>query len=145
MSNEATVRVSLSIRKVSDGIVLLDYSRTAGYQEDVTGTKGPSPGAIAVSTDGVAVDLSEITTPGWCWFHNQDGTNRVTVGIRDPDSGYFYPMLDLLPGMRYPVYLSQDLLEQYEGTGTGTGTVNNQLWIKAFTAACNVLVEVFEA
>lgn len=145
MANEASIRVGLSVRKRSGSLRLLEESWNRSYRADVDGTKGPLPGAFAVTTDGVAIDFSELTTPGWCWFWNQSSTYRIDIGPRDPDSALFYPMISLPPGKGYPVYLSPDLFEEYQGTGTGTGTAANTLWAKAFGGAATIYVGAFEA
>jgi hypothetical protein len=144
MSNEVTTRVGLTVRKSSGAIALVDYNRSASYQSDMAGAKGPTVGALTITTAGEAISLAEVTDPGWCWLHNQSALYRISIGIREPDTDSYYPMLDLLPGMRLPVYLSTDLTEQYEGSGTGTGVANNQLWAKAHGGSADLLVELFE-
>jgi hypothetical protein len=147
MSNEATIRSSLIILKDDgSGTTLLQYAgQPTAFQADVTGTFGPTPGAFAASTAGTDVDLTELTTPGLCRIMNQDDTNYVTVGMWDPEGSTFYPMMELLPGETYVFRLSRSIEEEYS-TGTGTtGANTNRLRIKADTAACNVLVEAFEA
>ena len=134
MSKEANIRVGLTVLKrdsTDPTITLLDFNQSAGYSADVTGTFGPTPGTLAVPATGVAVALTGITDPGWCWVHNQDTTNNIQIGIRDADSALFYPLLELKPGWRLPIPLSPDLFEEYQGTGTGTGSPTNQLWLRA--------------
>ena len=148
MANEARVTASLSITKLdtAGSRTLLQYlSQPGAFVADVTGTKGPTPGAIRVPIGGVAADLSELTTPGWCWMMNLDETNYVEYGIRDPGADTFYQLGELGPGEINLVKLSRNLLEEYgPGTGTGTTAPTNQLWFKANTAACVVRVEAFE-
>lgn len=134
MSKEATVRVGLTVRKLDSTdatIILLDFNQSAAFQADVTGTFGPTPGTVAVPAEGVSIPLTGITDPGWCWIHNQSASANLQVGVKDPDSALFYPLLELKPGWRLPVPLSGDLYEQYEGTGTGTGGPTNQLFLRA--------------
>lgn len=147
MADEATVNATLTIQKQNDDgtRILIDYdSRPASFTADVDGTKGPSPGSITVSTDGTDVDFSELTEPGLCRLMNQDDTNFVEYGIREPATGTFYPLGEMLPGETYIIRLSRNLHEEYVGTGTGTSAPTNFFHIKADTAACNVLVEAFE-
>lgn len=150
MSNEATVRVSLRIRKVDSttGITQLDYQgQHTAFTADVTGTKGPTPGAITAHTYGTIVDLSQLTTPGFCRFMNLDATNYVEVGIWDADIDKFYPLIELLPGESYPLRLSRLLGKETDsGASTGTGTTggNNFLMVRANAADCDMLVEAFE-
>ena len=141
MADEAQIRSSLFIRKGE-----IDYqSRPTVFSADVSGTKGPTPGAVTFSTAGEDVDLTGLTVPGLCRLQNQDPTNYVTYGIWDPEGNTFYPLGELLSGESYVLRLSRDIEEEF-GTGGGTtGPNTNRLRIKADTAACVVLVEVFEA
>lgn len=146
MADEATIRSSLQIRKDDgSGLVLLDYrSQPTTFEADVSGTLGPTPGAFAASTAGTDVDLTELTTPGFCRLTNQDATNFVTFGIWDPEGNTFFPLGEILPGESYVLRLARDIQAEY-GTGAGTiGANTNRLRIKANTAACNVNVEAFE-
>ena len=140
MANEATVSCSLSVRK--GNIQYQSNPRT--FSATVTGTKGPSPGAITAPTAGVAVDLSELVQPSLCRIQNLDDTNFVEVGIRDTEADLFFPLMELLPGESYVIRLTRNIGEEYTGFGTGTSAATNTLWIKADTAACVVLVEAFE-
>lgn len=138
MADEATIRTSLQINSGN-----LQYrSHPTDFTTDITGLKGPSPGAISVPILGVSVSFAELTTPGWCWIYNLDLTNYVTVGILDPD-GDFYPMLEVLPGEFQLVRLSRALGQSW-GVGTATSDTGCTLHIQANAAPCNVVVEAFE-
>lgn len=143
MANEAQLRVSLSIRT---GNLSYQSSPTA-FLGDVIGSKGPTPGAISVSTAGTQVDLSQLTTPGYYRFANLDETNYVEYGIYDPQTHVFYPFGEILPGESYVGRFSRNVQEEYLGPGTGThaGTESNRLMFLAHGASVNVLVEAFEA
>jgi hypothetical protein len=145
MSNEARIQTSLNIQKSSGTIQQLDYrSSPNSYQVDVTGAKGPTPGAMSASVAGTDVDFSQLTQPTLCLLHNQDGTNFVEYGVWDPEGSKFYPLGELGPGEVHVLKLSRNLQEEY-GTGTGTtGANTNRLRLKADTAACNVFVGAFE-
>ncbi len=143
MAGEAIVTSSLAINKGNLSYQSLPTSFTA----DVSGTDGPTPGAITVTLAGIDVDLSELTTFGFCRIHNMDSTNFIDVGIIDPETEKFYPIMRLLAGEGYVLRLSPDLQEEF-GTGAGTGTTGantNRLHAKADTAACNVIFDAFEA
>jgi hypothetical protein len=142
MANEAQVRSSLQIINSP-----LHYqSQPTAFTADVTGIKGPCPGAFAASILGTDVDLSELTTPGLCRIMNLDDTNFIEFGIWDPEALKFYPLGEVLPGETYVLRLSRNLAQEYAGTGTGTtGPETNTLRIRADTAPCNALVEAFEA
>lgn len=136
MANEATIRTSLMIKK---GNIFYQSNPTA-FKANVTGTKGPVPGAIAVSTTGTNIDFSQLVTPSLCRLMNLDATNFVTYGIYDGAS--FFPLGELLPGESYVLRLSRFLGEEFIGTGTPADV--NQFRMKADTSACNVLIEAFE-
>lgn len=141
MANEAKLSNRLLISKNN-----LNYqSQTTNFTEDVSGSKGPSPGAITVSTEGTDVDLSELTTPGLCELRNLDQTNYVEYGIRDPSTGIFYPLGEIPPGKGYVLRLSRNLQESYTNTGTGTSADTTKFHIKANRADCIVLVAAFES
>lgn len=108
----------------------------------MTGSKGPTPGAIAVSTTGTSVDLSELTTPGLCRICNLDSTNYVTYGLYDDAQSQFLPLGEILPGEEYVFRFSREFGDSLIGTGTDADNVHFRL--KANTAACNVSVEAFE-
>lgn len=141
MANEATVNSSLQIRVGS----LVYASQPSSFKADVSTAKGPSPGAIAVSTYGTEVDLSELTQPGLTRVMNLSEDYKVSLGPRDPDTAKFYPLLDFLPGETYSFRLSSDIYEEYDATGTGTGSPTNTVWLKAFGGDAVVLFEAFES
>ena len=138
MADEATIRVSMSILNGN-----LNYrSYPTDFQADVTGKKGPVPGAITAAVLGTSVSFAELTTPAWCRIANLDATNYVTVGILDPD-GDFYPFLEVLPGEFQVIRLSRSFGQSW-GVGTATSDSGCTLHIQANTAPCIVLVEAFE-
>lgn len=134
MSDEAQIRSSLQINKGN----LRYSSQPTAFRADVSGTNGPTPGAIAVATTGTNVSFAALTTPGLCRLMNLDSTNYVTWGIYD--GAFFFPLGEILPGESYVIRLSRILGSESPGTGTG-----NSLRMVANTAACNVAVEAFEA
>lgn len=143
MSNEANISSGLSIRKLSGSVTLLDYrSAPAQFNADVDGTKGPTPGAITVSTAGTNLDLSELTTPGFVRISNQDATNYFEYGIKDASSGIFYPIGEVGPGESYVLKFARTVGDEYYST-TGTDS-GNSVHLKANTASVNALVECFE-
>lgn len=147
MANEVRVQSSLYVRQTdADNNVILEYqSRPTSFIADMTGAVGPSPGAVLVPTTGVDVDLSALTQPGFCHLMNLDDANFVEWGIKEPVTGFFYPIGILRPGRSFVMEFSPNLLEEYTGTGTGTSAATNTLHLKANTAQCAVLVAAFEA
>lgn len=141
-----TARVNAGLQILGD-TTSLDYaSRPTSFLAEMTGEKGPTPGAVLCSTAGTDIDLSQLTTPGLCRIMNVDPTNYVSIGVYDPETATFYPLLELLPGESFPIRLSRDLGWQY-GTAAGTGTTGAKtqtMRVKANAAACVVLVEAFE-
>lgn len=140
MANEIAVQIRV---RVTNGN-LKYVNPVSSFYVDMTGAKGPTPGAIAVPTDGVDVYFDQLTTPGLCLITNLDDTNYVEVGIYDPQTDVFYPLMEVGPGESWPMILSRNLGEQYAGSGTGTTTPENYLRLKANVAACDVQVETFE-
>jgi hypothetical protein len=147
MVDEAKLLMSIQIDRTSGGT--LHYrSYPNDFTMDISGSKGPTPGAIEVSIYGTDVTFSELTTPGIIRISNQDDTNFITWGIADTDTDKFYPVGEILPSHFWQFQLSRYLGREYAASGTGTGTTgaaNNTFRIIADTAACNVLVEAFEA
>lgn len=142
---DGQIRSSLQIQKTSGSVVTLDYgSKPTAFDITVAGTKGPVPGAITVTTAGVDVDFSELTTPGYCRLFNHDATNFYEYGVWDPEGNTFYPLGEVGPGESYVIKLSRNLQEEFE-TGTGTSGANtNRLRLKADTASVEAVVEAFE-
>ncbi len=142
---DGQIRSSLQIQKTSGTVTTIDYaSKPTAFDITVTGTKGPVPGAITVTTAGVDVDFSELTTPGYCRLFNHDATNFYEYGIWDPEGNTFYPLGEVGPGESYVLKLSRNLQEEF-GTGTGTSGANtNRLRLKADTASVEAVVEAFE-
>lgn len=144
MSREATVNCGLLIRKGS----LAYQSTPSAFTADVAGTKGPSPGAITVTTAGTDVDLSQLSQPGLCWLQNLEppGGNFVEYGVRDPATSGFYPLGELLPGEGFVLRLSRNLEEEYyPSTGTGTTGPTKRLHLKANGASVDVRCDAFQA
>lgn len=140
MANEARITSFFHINKGN-----LKYSPIAtSFFADVTGTKGPVPGAITVTPTGVDVDFSELTTPGLWRISNLDATNYVTYGTWDPETTKFYPHGELLPGEFFTYRLSRDLGNEYDATTGTAGPITNTLQFRADTADCVVVIEAFE-
>lgn len=143
MADEARVTFNLSISK-DDATGFLDVRRQASFRMDVSGAKGPTPGALTIPIYGKVVPVGELTTPGICWITNHDDTNYVEVGILDVDRDVWHPLLEVGPKERWPLKLSRNLREEYTGTGTGTTGPTDALFAKANGADCVVSFEVWE-
>lgn len=138
MSNEATIQSSLIIRSGK-----LDYrSQPGSFQADVSTAKGPTPGAITVSTAGTDVDLSELANPSLVRVMNLDNANYVEWGVHDGTT--FHPVGEMLPGESYVFRFSRNLGEEETVAGTGTTAVIHAFHMRANAAACVCLVEAFE-
>ena len=147
MANEIAVTASLQVRK--DGLQYI--SRPQSGVVDMTTGSGPTPGVVAVTDDGVDINLSALTTPGWCHMYNLSEDYYVDVGIWEPDTT-FYPVLrldvaDSRGAKPCVLRLSPHLGQQFSGTGTGTGTENATLRAKAAPGASGVkiVVSAFDA
>ena len=139
MADEAIIRSSFRILKGT-----YDFqTHPQVFRTDITNARGPSPGVVLATTEGVNVDLSALTTPALCQLINLDSTNFVEYGIWDTVE--FYPLGELLAGEHTVLRLSRNLGKSF---GTGTGTVNTttySLRVKADTASCYVQVNAFDA
>jgi hypothetical protein len=93
MANEITAVVSLSCR---NGNFSLPPSAIARTQITQNGVGGGAPGMIQVGSSEVAVDLSQINTPGWVYMRNFDTGQSVIWGPED--SGAMVPFGVMKPG-----------------------------------------------
>lgn len=143
MANEALVTSGLIL--IADN---LKY-RTAvpSFRADVTGRKGPTPGAVTVPTTGVNVDLSQLTTPGLCVLKNLDAEVAFDWGLYDSDILRFFKVGRVLAGEQYVLRLHPELDEDYGSTGTGTIDRSNNVHLRlvAPTRQLFASVEAFEA
>jgi hypothetical protein len=139
MADEAIVTSQLVINKGH----IVYQSQPGSFTADVSGTNGPTPGAVTATVAGTVVSLAQLANPGLCRVMNIDATNFVTVGV--DDGLRFFPLMELLPGESYVFRLSRYLNEEFTDTGTGTNADANFLMVKANTAACVVVVEAFES
>lgn len=137
MANEAKLQISLQI---TNGDFQYRPMGPTAYFADVMGKKGPTPGAISVSTTGTDVSLSQLTQPGLVVVQNLDLTNYVFGGIYDGVS--FFPLFEVLPGEVYVWRFYRFLGSEWIGTGTPADV--NTFRLRADTAACNVFVGAFE-
>ena len=138
MANEANYRCELNIFKGN----LNFRSNPNDFSEDVVVGKGPSPGAVTISTAGTVVNLSELDSPGLVRIINLDDTNFVEFGIYDGSS--FWPLGEVLAGRGCLFRFSRNLGNQF-GAGTGTVGPIGSFMVKADTAACDVIIEAFES
>lgn len=148
MADEATITSGLRIlKRDANNVIILDYPNKTGqtFSVDVTGTKGPTPGALTIPTGGKVVSLEELVTPGLYRFTNMDSASVIEYGIYLPDFDLFVPWGEMLPGETYVGRFSRNLLEDYPGTGTGTDAAHNRVFMKSYPsdAVCNI--EAFEA
>ena len=115
----------------------------SGFQTQMAGYKGPTPGSITVPVGGVDVSLAQLTVlGGLCTVQNVDGANWVDLGIHDVTHNTYSPMIELWPGESYTFRLSRKLGEEYVGTGTGGGST--ALRIRANKASCDVIVSAYD-
>lgn len=123
MADEARITSYLHVIKDS----LEYFSRPTYFTADVTGTKGPVPGALAISTSGTTIDLSELTTPALCRIQNLDSTNYLEYGTYN--ASVWAPLGEILAGETYVIRLSRNL-----------GTLR----LQANSSTLTAVVEAFE-
>lgn len=144
---------SAAIAQIRSSMVLrngnLNYSSSpgGGFNGTISTQSGPSPGAFTATLVGTDANLSALSKMGgYAYLGNYDLVNYVTVGIYDPVTHHFYPILELQPGEFYVMRLSRWLGEEL-GSGAGSGTdvvgMGATLRFKANGASCQVLLEAF--
>lgn len=74
MADEVTVTTSLQFAKGNVDLTLSDAAKTF----DVTGTRYVR-GVQAVGTSEEALDMGDISDPGWAYFRNLDASNYVEI------------------------------------------------------------------
>lgn len=141
MSREISVRSSITIRS---GNLVYQSPGKSLFTSDLNANKGPCPGMVTIPVGGISITFPYLTTPGQVVICNLDTANFVEYGIKDPGSGKFYPLGEVLAGESYVFRFSRNLLENYTNTGTGTTGDVNYLWLKADTAPCDVIIDAFE-
>lgn len=119
MANEITV--SAGIRILNGNSSFSQPSKSKSFTQSAIG--GPSPGAISVGTAEESTTFPELTTEGWLFMQNNDATNYVQWGFSTGVYG------GRLKAGEYALFRMEPALT---------------LYLKANTAACNVLVYGFE-
>lgn len=145
MANEARVVNTLQIKNLS-----LNWRTPAGgFSADVSGTFGPSPGAVVVSASGTDIDFSKLTTPGLCEITNLEDpdtvTSFVTLGVYDPSNDAFTPVDEIHPGETWTRRWSRFVGRESTGTGTGPGAYNNTIQLRSSSGTSRVAVSTFDA
>lgn len=122
MADEITVQTGLSVRNGT-----FTFSQQPGQiRVDQATAGGGNPGTLTIATSDTAIDLSDMTAPGYLWVRNLDDTNYVEIG---PDSGgTMIPLVKLKAG--------EVALFRLAGSVT--------LKAKANTAACEVQLHCVE-
>src|SRR5438105_2935048 len=123
MANEGQARFSfqIQVKSADSTLTLLDYRPpTDAFNFNVSGTNGPTPGALTVTRAGVDVSFAQLTAyGGMCSIKNMDPIYKLTWGVKD-GTGKFHPIGDILPGEAYPLRLSVFFGSEFGATGTGT-------------------------
>lgn len=159
MSKEIRITAGMTIRKINsaDGVVLIDFRTSGGFTADMTGRKGPTPGAVLAklaNQGGTQVDLSGLTQPYWCWMENLGPENGdaptaadyVEVGIWNAQDSSFAPMMEFAAGVKLPIPLSRNIQEIFQGPGSGTSGAGEtaRLMLLANNKAQNFVISAFE-
>lgn len=146
MADEARVTCGLSIRKTSDGVVIMDYrAGVSAFVADVSGAGGPYPGGVVIPTTGTDIDLTKLTAyGGFIHLENYDADNRFEWGIYDAEMNHYLPVGEVLPGEAYTWRLSRNFSEEFTQTGTGTSSGLRYLRCKAFGGTVRGFVGAFD-
>ncbi|AMV30916.1 hypothetical protein VN12_02290 [Pirellula sp. SH-Sr6A] len=121
MADEITILSGISVLK---GNLYFSVPAVA-YQDDMTGTGGPTPGYVTLGTTEESIALSELSTVGWFWMKNLDSANYVRWGF---STGVY--------GGR---------IRAGETAGPFRLEPGTTLYMIANTAACKMLVYAFES
>lgn len=79
MANEITVTARL---KVSNGSLDFQYPSSSNqFRFDQAAVGGATPGYLTIGTTEESEAFSELSTEGWCFMQNLDGTNYVEWGF----------------------------------------------------------------
>jgi|HubBroStandDraft_2_1064218.scaffolds.fasta_scaffold07061_2 hypothetical protein len=120
----------------------------------VNPAQGPVPGGVSIPLGGVAVNFSPLIVPGWVRVQNLDPVCWVEYGVKDNNTGNFYPLGIVKPNLYHEFYFSPNLGKAEEpGTGTHESGTNTSFYLKAYSgappssakAACNAVVKAYEA
>jgi len=120
MADEITVSASLQVKNGN-----LDWRHSPGtktYTQTAVG--GPTPGMVNIGTSEESVAFSELGTEGWFIMQNLDTTNYVQWGFSTTVYG--------------------GRMEAGETAGPFRLEPSATLYLKANTAACNVLIYAIE-
>ncbi len=102
---------------------------------------------MSASQSGSLVSLSLLTTPGLCFVKNLDTTGLLVLelGVYDPDTNEFYPMLEFYSGEGLPLRLSQFLGQEMGTSSPGTGSTGSgiQLMVRGVGGACPCIIDAF--
>jgi hypothetical protein len=120
MANEIKVTAGISVNNGNS--VFSQAAKSKSFDQAAIG--GPTPGAMSVGTTEESTTFPELTTEGWLYLQNNDATNYVQWGF---STGVYGGRLKA----------GESALFRMEPALT--------LYLKANTAACNVLVYGFEA
>ena len=126
MSDEIAVTAAI---QVTNGSLVFPKIGSTQLSFDQAAVGGPAPGYCEISTgaQGDAIDLSELGTEGWVYMRNIDAANYVQWGNDDGGGN-----IEIIGRME----AGEPALFRMEPGQT--------LRLKANTAACKVLILVFE-
>ena len=101
MANEITVQSTMRINKVTGGLTPLTFQSPSSSVDQANMRK--VSGVVDCTTTAASIDLTDLTTKGFCYFENTGDTNNVIVTADDgsgESDAFIFP-----PGVGYHVFL----------------------------------------
>jgi hypothetical protein len=92
MADEIAIRAD--IRAAKGG---LSFSKALSFKATLAGSRDSGQVQDIGTTDEQVLLSADMASAGWSYFINLDGTNYVTLGVRD-GSAVYIPLLKLKPG-----------------------------------------------
>lgn len=138
MADEGKARLSLQVRKD-----VRNFYKSLSFNFDITGEAGETPGEVLVTTTGVNISLSVLTSLGGViLMENLSEDYRVEYGIHD--GLLMHPLGEILPEEAWLLRLSRNLGVEEQATGTGTTGIVNNLFFQSYGGSARVVLNAFD-
>lgn len=93
-----------------------------------------------MSPSGTDVDVSLLSSPGWCRVYNADDTQWVQLGIYEPDTDTFYPLMRFGPGQGTVIPLDPYVGQEVTGSTVQPG-YNSTIRLRSQTSEVLFVME----